>query len=279
MSASRTQTTTTTTSLTAGPSRSHAAPPPSADYVEDEEDLEEDKDEIIRRAQEKVRRMKERKAAAEEEAAKKAAEEARRQKEVAARKFGVPTAAGGRDQDREGKRQGQGPACWSKKISYQMQAGKRSSVICKPCHDAKVRCSYSGQPSTVKQEGGGKPTGEQLAVLESQMAQLLADNQQFREGQVKADTYHCHFNWKLDWLMMDAARRRTLPPEMPKAGPSHLPKKRRRVMDSKEEEEDQGRVEEEIGEEKKEEDGEEEEERDELVPKRARSEKGKERAE
>ncbi|KAJ3858074.1 hypothetical protein EV359DRAFT_69295, partial [Lentinula novae-zelandiae] len=44
--------------------------------------------------------------------------------------------------------------CRSKKISCQMQAGKRSSIICKPCHDAKVRCSYSNWPFTVKQEGG-----------------------------------------------------------------------------------------------------------------------------
>ncbi|GAW09890.1 hypothetical protein LENED_012102 [Lentinula edodes] len=102
------------------------------------------------------------------------------------------------------------------------------------------------------------------------MTQLLADNWQFREGQVKADTYHCHVNWKLDWLIMDAARRRTSPPEMPKAGPSRLPKKRRRVVDSEEEEEEQEIVEAEEGE---------EEEGDKPVPKRARSEKGKERAE
>ncbi|KAJ3850136.1 hypothetical protein EV368DRAFT_66846 [Lentinula lateritia] len=73
--------------------------------------------------------------------------------------------------------------CRSKKISCQMQAGKRSSIICKPCHDAKVRCSYSTRPFTVKREGGSNPTGERLAVLESQMAQLLADNRQLREGQ------------------------------------------------------------------------------------------------
>ncbi|KAJ3884677.1 hypothetical protein GG344DRAFT_83658 [Lentinula edodes] len=71
--------------------------------------------------------------------------------------------------------------CRNKKIPCQMQAGKRSSIICKPCHDAKVRCSYSGQPSTVKREGGGQPIGERLAILESQMAQLLADNRQLRE--------------------------------------------------------------------------------------------------
>ncbi|KAJ3803526.1 hypothetical protein F5876DRAFT_71361, partial [Lentinula aff. lateritia] len=118
--------------------------------------------------------------------------------------------------------------CRTKKISCQMQAGKRSSIICKPCHDAKVKCSYSGRPSIVKKEGGANPTGERLAVLESQVAQLLADNRQLRDGQVKANTYHHHFNRKLDWLITDAARRRKTPPEVPEAGPSGLSRKRRR---------------------------------------------------
>ncbi|KAJ3846286.1 hypothetical protein EV368DRAFT_89281 [Lentinula lateritia] len=167
--------------------------------------------------------------------------------------------------------------CRSKKIPCQMQAGKRSSIICKPCHDAKVRCSYSTRPITVKREGGSNPTGERLAVLESQMAQLLADNRQLREGQVKANTYHRHFNKKLDWLMIDAARRRKSPPKMP-AGPSQLPKKWRRVMDSEEEEEEK------IVEGEKDGEGEEEveveeEEGNEPAPKKAWSEKGKEREE
>ena len=159
-----------------------------------------------------------------------------------------------------------------------MQAGKRSSVICKPCHDAKVRCSYSGRPSTVKREGGGAPYGERLAVLESQVAQLLADNRQLRDGQVKANTYHRHMNKKLDWLITDASRRRRTPPELPEAGPSDLSKKRRRQVDSDEEEE-QRRVEQEVGEEEDGEGEEEVEEEGEPAPKKARSEKGKERAE
>ncbi|KAJ3803577.1 hypothetical protein F5876DRAFT_84986 [Lentinula aff. lateritia] len=172
--------------------------------------------------------------------------------------------------------------CRVKKISCQMQAGKRSSIICKPCHDAKVKCSYSGRPSIVKKEGGANPTGERLAVLESQVAQLLADNRQLRDGQVKANTYHRHFNRKLDWLITDAARRRKTPPEMPEAGPSGLSRKRRRVVDSDEEEEkemekDKEEVEVEVEVVEIEEEG--EEERDEPAPKKARSEKGKERAE
>ncbi|KAJ3815674.1 hypothetical protein F5876DRAFT_71687 [Lentinula aff. lateritia] len=165
--------------------------------------------------------------------------------------------------------------CRTKKLSCQMQAGKRSSIICKPCHDAKVRCSYSGRPSTVKREGGSNPTGERLAVLESQVAQLLADNRQLHDGQVKANTYHHHFNRKLDWLITDAARRRRTPPELPEAGPSGLSRKRRRVMDSDKEEEHQR-------EQELEEDGEGEEEEmveKETAPTAAQSEKGKERAE
>ncbi|KAJ3897555.1 hypothetical protein F5879DRAFT_995867 [Lentinula edodes] len=147
--------------------------------------------------------------------------------------------------------------CRSKKIPCQMQAGKRSSVICKPCHDAKVRCSYSGRPSTVKREGGGNPLGEQIAVLESQMAQLLADNRQLRD-------------------VMDANRRRKMPPELPEAGPSAPSKKRRRVADSDEEEEKE--IEGEMEKEREEvELEEEEEENDEPAPKKARSDKGKEK--
>ncbi|KAJ3859760.1 hypothetical protein EV359DRAFT_86052 [Lentinula novae-zelandiae] len=304
MSASRTQTMTTTSSSTAGPSRSRPAPLPPANPVEhDEEDLEEDEDEIIRSVQEKLRRMKERKAAAaakkkaEEEAAKKAAEEAQKQQELER----VRSPHGGqwwklgkgkgkarprpRDPDDSGNgndEDEQAPCeqCRSKKIPCQMQAGKRSSIICKPCHDAKVRCSYSTRPLSVKREGGSNPTGERLAILESQMAQLLANNRQLREGQVKANTYHRHFNKKLDWLMMDAARWRKSPPKMPEAGPSQLPRKRRRVVDSEEEEEDK-QVEKGGEGEGEEEEVEEEGEGEAPAPKKAEtaaSEKGKEKA-
>lgn len=167
--------------------------------------------------------------------------------------------------------------CRAKKISCQMQAGKRSSIICKPCHDAKVRCSYSGRPSTVKREGGGNPLGKRMAVLESQMAQLLANNRQLRDGQIKANTYHRHIIRKLEWLVTDANRRRKTPPELPEAGPSAPSKKRRRVADSDEEEEKEieGEIEKEGEEVELEE--EEEEENDEPAPKKARSDKGKEK--
>ncbi|KAJ3858206.1 hypothetical protein EV359DRAFT_88090 [Lentinula novae-zelandiae] len=188
-----------------------------------------------------------------------------------------PDDSGDGDDDDDKDKQAPCEWCRSKKIPCQMQAGKRSSIICKPCHDTKVRCSYSGRPFTVKREGGSNPTGECRAVLESQVAQLLADNRQLRDGQVKANTYHRHFNRKLDWLITDAARRRKSPPEVPEAGPLGLSKKRRRVVDSDKEEE-MG-MEKEWEEVEVEVEGEEEEEGGEPALKRARSEEGKEREE
>ncbi|KAJ3846288.1 hypothetical protein EV368DRAFT_89272 [Lentinula lateritia] len=127
--------------------------------------------------------------------------------------------------------------CKAKKIPCLQQAGKRSSII-----------SARG-------------------VGESDVAQLLADNRILREGQIRANTCDRHMMKKLEWLMRDAARRREGSPEEPIAGPSVLPKKRRRLVDSEEEREKE-REQEEAGE---------EEEEDEPAPKKARSEKGKER--
>ncbi|KAJ3854071.1 hypothetical protein EV368DRAFT_80995 [Lentinula lateritia] len=105
------------------------------------------------------------------------------------------------------------------------------------------------------------------------MAQLLADNRQLRDGQIRTNTYQWHLLKKIDWLIMDAARKGKLPPPTPITGPSELPKKRRRVVDSDEEEVE--------GEGDKREGGEEEEgeEEEEPAPKKARLEKGEERAE
>ncbi|KAJ3884049.1 hypothetical protein GG344DRAFT_84658 [Lentinula edodes] len=60
--------------------------------------------------------------------------------------------------------------CRSKKIPCLKQAGKQSSVI-------------------LKKEGGAGPSGERLAVLESQMAQLLADNRALWEANSKTQQY------------------------------------------------------------------------------------------
>ncbi|KAJ3924749.1 MAG: hypothetical protein NXY57DRAFT_1033561 [Lentinula lateritia] len=303
MSTSRTQTHTTSSSTAVIPV--NPTDPADPDSLE-EEDLEEDEVEVLRKAQEKVRQMKERKAAAAAAAKQKAEEEAREQAAAreerrrrmaaaaTARNFGVPSEArcGDSEGEEQRKRKIQGPdggdnddkedertpceRCRNKKIPCQMQAGKRSSIICKPCHDAKVRCLYSNRPFTVKREGGSNPTGERLAVLESQVAQLLADNRQLRDGQVKANTYHRHFNRKLDWLITDAARRRRTPPELPEASLSGLSRKRRRVMDSDEEEEQEREME-------MEEDGEggemEVEGEKDTAPTAAQSDKGKGRAE
>ncbi|KAJ3911137.1 hypothetical protein F5877DRAFT_86426 [Lentinula edodes] len=251
-----------TTTTTAGPSRScPALPPPKDSAIHEEEGLEdEDEDDIIRRAQEQVERVRVRKAA---EAARKAAEEKAARAASAREKVAQEArerACRAQQQEEEarpvveiskakGKAKAQ-PVDDDPNDGDNMQAGKRSSIICKPCHDAKVRYSYSGRPSTVKQEGGSNSTGKRLTVLESQVAQLLANNWQLRDGQVKANTYHWHFNRKLDWLITDAARRRREPPELPEAGLSGLSKKQRRAMDSDEKEEErevdrEGEVEEE----------------------------------
>ncbi|KAJ3806302.1 hypothetical protein F5876DRAFT_80843 [Lentinula aff. lateritia] len=158
----------------------------------------------------------------------------------------------------------------SKKIPCLQQEGKRSTVICKPRHDLKVQCSYSGRPVATRQEGGSNLTGERIVVLESQMAQLLANNQQLRDSQIRTNTYQCHLLKKIDWLIMDAARGKS-PPAPPITGPSEVPRKRMRVVDSDEEEVEGG---EDKGEEEEEGEGE-----GEPAPKKVRSEKGKERAE
>ncbi|KAJ3911255.1 hypothetical protein F5877DRAFT_86240 [Lentinula edodes] len=89
------------------------------------------------------------------------------------------------DDDDEEEREPCG-RCKAKKIPCLQQAGKRSSVICKPCHDSKVWCSFLGRPSTVKWEGG---SGERIAVMESQMAQSLADLRALREANSKSHQY------------------------------------------------------------------------------------------
>ncbi|KAJ3901729.1 hypothetical protein F5879DRAFT_1047074 [Lentinula edodes] len=226
-----------------------------------EEDLEEDEEEILSRAQEKVRKVKKRKAAvaakklAEEEVAKKAIEEARKWKEEAEwdlkeRRRPHPVVNGAPPQEKVRRPHG---GRWWRFEGKKGKAGPRRRLLVKtptmattgmttknelpansagPCHDAKVHCSHSNRPPIVKKEAVSNPTGEWLAVLESQMAQLLADNRVFPKGQVRIK--------KLEWLMRDAARRREESPLEPIAGPLVLPKKRRQMVDSEEEREKEG---------------------------------------
>ncbi|KAJ3804628.1 hypothetical protein F5876DRAFT_82854 [Lentinula aff. lateritia] len=76
--------------------------------------------------------------------------------------------------------------CHLKKLPCLPQEGKRHTVICKPCHDSKVRCSYSGRPVATRREGG---SGERLAVMESQLAQGLADVRSLREATTRTNQY------------------------------------------------------------------------------------------
>ncbi|KAJ3910973.1 hypothetical protein F5877DRAFT_86689 [Lentinula edodes] len=179
--------------------------------------------------------------------------------------------------------------CKSKKLPCQMQAGKRSSIICKPCHDAKVRCSYSGRPTTSKQREGG--SGERIAVMESQMAQSLADLRSLREADSKT---HQYLRQLLRRQEDDHARLIAMETRMAMmgmgeatatAGPSRRntgrrrPLKRRRIVEESEEEEEgeEGR---EVEEKETEKDGEGEEEEvieEETAPTEAQSVKGKEK--
>ncbi|KAJ3870450.1 hypothetical protein F5051DRAFT_447685 [Lentinula edodes] len=179
--------------------------------------------------------------------------------------------------------------CKSKKLPCQMQAGKRSSIICKPCHDAKVRCSYLGRPTMSKQQEGG--SGEHIAVMESQMAQSLADLRALREADSKT---HQYLRQLLRRQEDDHARLIAMETRMAMmgmgeatvtAGPSRStterrrPLKRRRVVEESEEE---GEEEEDRGVEEKgtEKDGEGEEEEvieEETAPIEAQSVKGKEK--
>ncbi|KAJ3913451.1 hypothetical protein F5877DRAFT_83785 [Lentinula edodes] len=193
--------------------------------------------------------------------------------------------SGGGEDDDDDEERAPCKRCQMKRIPCLEQVGKRSTVICKPCHDAKVKCSYSGRPVQVKREGG--PSGEHMAVMESQLAQLLADNRSLREATSRSHQYLRQLLHRQDEdharLIAIETRNAMSGPAIP--GPSRLvsdrPRslKRRRIVENSEEEED-GEIEEEkvVGEEK---DGEgEEEEGEALAPKKAKtaaSEKGKEK--
>ncbi|KAJ3810217.1 hypothetical protein F5876DRAFT_65830 [Lentinula aff. lateritia] len=61
--------------------------------------------------------------------------------------------------------------CQMKKLPCLKQASKRSTVI-------------------LVQEGGSNTTSKWIAMLESQMAQLLTDSWQLWDGQTRANNYH-----------------------------------------------------------------------------------------
>ncbi|KAJ3860299.1 hypothetical protein EV359DRAFT_85467 [Lentinula novae-zelandiae] len=250
MAPSRTITTTTTTaSPRAGPSTSRPIPPSPSDPADFKDDEQEDNvDEIMRRAREKVWRVKEKRAAeaakrkAEEEAARKAAEEARWQKEAAVREL---------VKRRQRLAEAATARSWRGTSPREVSESPHRPIV------EVRRIKGKGKERVREEAAGGDP-----------------DNG--GEGQVKANTYHRHFNKKLDWLMIDAPRRRKSPPKMPEAGPSQLPKKWRRVVDSEEKEEEkivEGEKDGEGEEEVEEEEGEE----DKPAPKKAQSEKEKER--
>ncbi|KAJ3874512.1 hypothetical protein F5051DRAFT_443273 [Lentinula edodes] len=182
---------------------------------------------------------------------------------------------GGDDDDEDDKERAPCERCQQKKIPCLEQVGKRSTVICKPCHDAKVKCSYSGRPVTVKREGG--PSGEWMAVMESQLAQLLADNRALREATSRSHQYLRQLLRRQDedHARLIAINTRDAMREPATLGPSRSVSdrlknlKRRGVIENSEEEEEREKEEEKIVEEEK--DGKGEEEGEAPAPKKAKT--------
>ncbi|KAJ3871754.1 hypothetical protein F5051DRAFT_445861 [Lentinula edodes] len=180
--------------------------------------------------------------------------------------------------------------CKAKKIPCLQQASKRSSIICKPCHDSKVRCSFLGRPSTVKREGG---SSERIAIMESQMAQSLADLRALREANSKLHQYLCQLLRRQEddhahliametrMAMMGMGEGPAIAGPLSRRTERRRLLKRRRIMEESAEEEEE-EEEKEMGEKEKDGEGEEEEmgaeEEGEGEVTTVTSEKGKERA-
>ncbi|KAJ3914647.1 hypothetical protein F5877DRAFT_82591 [Lentinula edodes] len=135
---------------------------------------------------------------------------------------------------------------------------------CERCNSKKIPCLEQ-----VRREGG--PSGERMAVMESQMAQLLADNRSLREATSRSHQYLRQLLRRQDedHARLIAMRESAIPG--PSRSVSERPRslKRRRIMENSEEEEEEDKG------------GEEEEEEGEApAPKKAKtaaSEKGKEK--
>ncbi|KAJ3812270.1 hypothetical protein F5876DRAFT_74984 [Lentinula aff. lateritia] len=223
---------------------------PNASDKEQELELE------MEHTRERMRVLKE-KRKAEEEAKRKAEEEAAMSCRggEAATLAGDPNDSnngsdGGDDED---DRDEKAPCerCRIKKIPCLQQEGKQNTVICKSCHDSKQR------------EGG---SGERLAIMESQLAQGLTDVRSLWEAKTRTNQYLRQILRRQDEAVPRVLKRRRVEEE---------------TEDDEEEEEKNREGEEEEQEKKKDQGGEEgeEEEEEEPMPKKARSVKGKERAE
>ncbi|KAJ3911531.1 hypothetical protein F5877DRAFT_85836 [Lentinula edodes] len=309
--------TTTTTQPTASTSSCPADPPRPGTSID------EDEDEILREALARVERVKAQKAAEEAEEGgrcsgerskkeggaggarsgqsgsttecggrgaaratsrghhgKKSSEGERKRKRGSSRAVGGDPDDGDDDNDEEEREPCE--RCKAKKIPCLQQAGKWSSVICKPCHDSKVQCSFSGRPLTGKREGR---SGKRMAIMESQMAQNLADLRALWEANSKTHQYlhqllrqeedHAHLiTMETGMAMMGMGEGPATAGPSRRATKQWRPLKRQRIVEESKEEEEEEEEEKEVEEKEKEveKDGEGEEDM-------ARSEKGKERAE
>ncbi|KAJ3858224.1 hypothetical protein EV359DRAFT_88063 [Lentinula novae-zelandiae] len=143
---------------------------------------------------------------------------------------------------------------------------------CERCYNKKitcleqVKCSYSGRPVQARREGG--PSGERMAVMESQMAQLLANNWALREA---TSSSHQYLRQLLRQQDEDHARLIAIETRNAIEEEEDEEKEAEKIVEG--EKDGEGEMEEvEMG-------GEGEEEGNKPAPKKARSEKGKEREE
>ncbi|KAJ3867552.1 hypothetical protein EV359DRAFT_78513 [Lentinula novae-zelandiae] len=275
MSSSRTTTQITTTvgsiPITGGTSNPPLGPthPSMPDPFDEERELELQ----LECTQEKKKAEEEAKRRVEEEVARRAAEEEKEKQEAAARaastkkKEEEESCSGGGVQLpraflQRGKASGGDPDDGNDSGDND-DDDKEERAPCERCQIKKIPCLEQ-----VRREGG--PSGEQLAVMESQMAQLLADNRALREATSRSHQYLRQLLRRQDEdharLIAIEARSAMLGPAIPGPSrsvserPKHL--KRRRIIEhGNEEEEEENENEEEQG--KEEEGGEEEEEQEE----------------
>ncbi|KAJ3858947.1 hypothetical protein EV359DRAFT_86997 [Lentinula novae-zelandiae] len=224
MSSSRTTTRTSTTVGSIPVTGIQPTPPaaPTCPSTPDPSDEERELELQLERTQEKNRRRKEEKKKAEEEAKRKVEEEKERQEaaaraantrrleEEAAEKRRWIAAAAAAAQSHRGPSPGEATTSARRvevEIPRVIKKGKtpqrneasggdpddgddgenndkddEEHARCKRCFNKKIPCLEQ-----VRREGG--PSGERMAVMESQMAQLLADNRALREATSRSHQY------------------------------------------------------------------------------------------
>ncbi|KAJ3872440.1 hypothetical protein F5051DRAFT_445163 [Lentinula edodes] len=140
MSASRTQTTTVTSSSTTGASRSCPVLLPPGKPVEEDAAKKKAEEEAARKAAEEVQKQQRESSVSPRWPVVEIRKKWRKGKAKAQPVGRDPDDGSDREDDDNKDERAPCKQCRSENIPCQIQAGKRSSIICKPCHDAKVRC-------------------------------------------------------------------------------------------------------------------------------------------